>query len=579
MKGKGPINAKIMIIGEQPSIRDLRSGEPFGGGSGQEFHRMLHDADILATECYMTYFVKDRSAGTVDKMFARTKTESKTLGLSVFNKKYPKPEVLVHLKTLWEEIASIKPNLIITLGEHALWAVTGNSGITKWRGSILAGIPFGIPGPFTVKVIPTYAPGKVQAKWDWRWIAVQDLRRAKRESLFPGIDYPDYQFIVRPSFNAVMNWINCRLQIMQTRPEMRSDGASPVRGWCNDGYKLSVDIETRCGHIACIGFADSHLEALCVPLMCTENENGYWTIEEEIAIVIAIRELLTHPNTCVFGQNFLYDCQYIAKSWGFIPNVKHDTMYEHHVAFAGLQKGLDFLSSIYCDFHQYWKDEGKEWNPLIPEDQYWVYNCKDAVTTYECNDAIQATIEALGLEQPRRMQMRLFLPVLRMMLRGIRIDEKIKAAFGMELLEARAEREQWLWDVGEGIVPIPKSKTAKSWFNSPKQLGTFLYDVLGLPEQMKHKKGQKSSRTTEDAALQKLRKREPALRQFFDTIAELRSIGVFFSTFVNARLDHDKHIRCSFNIAGTETFRFSSSSDAFGYGTNLQNIPKGNEDE
>jgi DNA polymerase-1 len=34
-------------------------------------------------------------------------------------------------------------------------------------------------------------------------------------------------------------------------------------------------------------------------------------------------------------------------------------------------------------------------------------------------------------------------------------------------------------------------------------------------------------------------------------------------------------MRCSFNIAGTETYRFSSSTNAFGSGLNLQNIPKG----
>lgn len=576
MKGKGPTDCRILIVGEQPSVRDLRSGRPFGGGSGEELYRMLHDAGIIATECYMTYFIKDRTNGIADKMFGKNKTESKKLGLVEFNGKYPTAPVLVHLRNLWEEIASIKPNLVIAIGEHALWALTGNSGITKWRGSVLEGLPFGIAGPFKTKVIPTYSPSKIRAKWAWRWIAVQDLRRAERESHYPEIRYPDYNFEIRPSFTTVTNWINTRIKRMQTRPETRSPDTSPDPHWCNDGYKLSVDIETRCGHIACIGFADSPLDALCVPLMCTENEDGYWSIEEEIAIILAIREMLTHVNACVFGQNFLYDCQYIAKSWGYIPNVKHDTMYEHHVAFAGMQKGLDFLSSIYCDFHRYWKDEGKEWNPSISEDNYWVYNCKDAVATYECSEAILATIEALNLEGPRAMQMRLFKPVLRMMLRGIRIDESLKAQFGMELLEARAVREQWLMDVAEGTVLKPKSKTAKMWFNSPKQLGTFLYDTLNMPEQLKRATGK---RTTDDTALQKLRKREPALRQFFDTLAELRSIGVFFGTFVNARLDHDKRMRCSFNPAGTETFRFNSSADAFGFGTNLQNIPKGTEDE
>jgi DNA polymerase I len=36
-------------------------------------------------------------------------------------------------------------------------------------------------------------------------------------------------------------------------------------------------------------------------------------------------------------------------------------------------------------------------------------------------------------------------------------------------------------------------------------------------------------------------------------------------------------MRCSFNVAGTETYRFSSSKNAFGTGMNLQNIPKGGD--
>jgi hypothetical protein len=38
-------------------------------------------------------------------------------------------------------------------------------------------------------------------------------------------------------------------------------------------------------------------------------------------------------------------------------------------------------------------------------------------------------------------------------------------------------------------------------------------------------------------------------------------------------------MKCSFNTAGTETFRWSSSTNAFWRGTNLQNIPKGEENE
>jgi hypothetical protein len=55
----------------------------------------------------------------------------------------------------------------------------------------------------------------------------------------------------------------------------------------------------------------------------------------------------------------------------------------------------------------------------------------------------------------------------------------------------------------------------------------------------------------------------------------MRSIGVFVSTFMDSRLDDDGRMRSSFNIAGPETYRLSSSQNPFGNGMNLQNVPTG----
>jgi DNA polymerase I-like protein with 3'-5' exonuclease and polymerase domains len=76
----------------------------------------------------------------------------------------------------------------------------------------------------------------------------------------------------------------------------------------------------------------------------------------------------------------------------------------------------------------------------------------------------------------------------------------------------------------------------------------------------------------------KLVEKEPLIKPLTSLISDIRSLGVFLSTFVQAPLDEDKRMRCSFNLAGTETFRFASSANPFDSGTNLQNIPKGNED-
>ena len=85
--------------------------------------------------------------------------------------------------------------------------------------------------------------------------------------------------------------------------------------------------------------------------------------------------------------------------------------------------------------------------------------------------------------------------------------------------------------------------------------------------------------TTNDEALEKIATREPLLRPMTKIIREMRSIGVFISNFIKAQLDPDGRMRCSFNPAGTETYRFSSSTSAFDTGTNLQTIPEGDEDE
>ena len=546
------MDAKVVVVGGQPSVNDLRAGRPFAGVTGKELERMLHEVGFLVTECLLTTVLSKRIGGDEKYAFAKNKTEAKKLGIGPLLGKYPKPELLEALGPFNQLLENVQPNLVIALGELSCWATTGKSGITKYRGSIL-------PGLTGFKVIPTYAPEKILRKWDWRWIAIQDLRRCAIEAESPEIRIPPYQFIIRPSLEQVVQWIQDRLVVASLG---------------EDTLTLTADIETRCGHIECIGFADSPLQAICIPLMTATPGEDYWTMEEEIMIVQMIRELLMHPNISIVGQNFLYDAQYIAKFWGVLCNPHHDTMYEHHVAFAGLPKGLDFLSSLYCYYHRYWKDEGKSFEPGLGEEERWTYNCKDCVTTFESHVAIQQTLHAYELEPQAKMQMRLFRPVLKMMLRGVRIDTKARDAMVPELLAATADREQWLLDVAGDLPVPPKTKTASPWYASPTQLMRFLYDTLGLPQQRNRKTGRP---TTDDAALQTLKKKEPSLRQFFDKIIELRSLGIFYSTFVQAPLDTDNRIRCSFNPAGTETYRFSSSKDAFGKGANLQTIPKGNE--
>lgn len=197
------------------------------------------------------------------------------------------------------------------------------------------------------------------------------------------------------------------------------------------------------------------------------------------------------------------------------------------------------------------------------ETERWRYNCEDCVRTREVGETELATIKDMQLEAVHAFQQRLFWPVLSAMNRGVLIDKKARNSFALELQEEMSKREQYFLDVlGHGLNP-----------RSPKQMMQLFYDDLKLPVQLNRKTRTPS---LDDDSLQKLAAREPLIRPLIKWISEYRSLGVFLSTFVGAKLDYDGRMRSSFNICGTETYRFSSSTNAFDSGMNLQNIPKGN---
>jgi DNA polymerase I-like protein with 3'-5' exonuclease and polymerase domains len=332
--------------------------------------------------------------------------------------------------------------------------------------------------------------------------------------------------------------------------------------------KLACDIETTSRHLACLGIADSKTTAICIPIMDSATKGtNYFTLEEELTIVMKVRELLTHPNVSIVWQNGAYDVQHFAKHWGFMPNFDDDTMLMQHVCFPGESKSLDFLMSIYGEYYEYWKDDLKDYRKL-PDDTnlFWNYNCTDCVNTYELRDTLSNLISALNLTEQYQFLMSTSRNAVNAMLRGIDIDTRTKNDMTIKLLDAIQERETLIQEWTGTSLNV----------KSPLQLKTFFYDELQL-KPITHKKTRKP--TTDSDALDALAIREPLLKQLCSVINELRSLGSFLSTFVQMPLDVDGKMRCSYNAGGTETFRLSSSENAFGSGGNLQNIPRNHDDD
>ena len=360
---------------------------------------------------------------------------------------------------------------------------------------------------------------------------------------------PHYNFVVNPQLPQVSDFFSEIDRRLALGPTI-----------------LSVDIETRRGQIDCIGIAISRLDALCIPFFSRKGAN-YWSEDDEFRVVSALRRVLTHPNARVVGQNFAYDVQYIYRQWRILPTLALDTMLAHHVCWPGTDKDLATLSSLYSEYHTFWKHESQEADEREDDLGRWGYNCRDCVVTFEIAEVLAGLVIKEGLATQCIFQHRMWWLSLATMIRGVRTDAATKKTLSGELLLEITARESWIRDILGHDLNL----------RSPKQLQTLFYEDLRLPPiKVRTAKGTRVS-TNEEALLQ-LAQIQPLTRPLIRRILEVRSLGVFRSTFVESKLDVDKRIRCSYNVGGTDTFRFSSSQNAFGSGMNLQNIPKGNED-
>lgn len=563
--GSGNTSARLMFVGEAWGAEEERKGLPFQGRSGVELHEQLNEIGLAINECYLTNLVNARPPWNDISKWIAVRKKDITPDMIHWRDRWVKPIIKEGFEQLMREIHLVQPNVIVCLGNSALWALTGAWGIFKWRGSQLrvkverSLYPQGILGPtdpvWEGKLIPIFHPAYILRDTSSRATTINDLKRVKRE--LDTRDYsnePQWNFTVRPSYERVL----------ETLVSLHARVEGGELEW------LDFDLETRAGHIACAGISWTKLDAICIPFMCIEDKRGYWMEEQEAQIIWRLYLLLTHPKVKIRWQNGLYDAQYTWRWWHFVPRGAQDTMITHHTAFCGLPKSLAYQASLYCDHYVYWKDDGKTWDKNMSEDQLWRYNGVDCVRTRECGEVEAEVIKTLGLEEQEAFQQKFFWPVLNTMKRGIAVSAKKKAEFAQELLWEIENREAYFKKVlGHPLNP-----------NSSKQMCELFYEDLKQQKNWnKPKPGEPPALTCNDEALQKIATREPILRPLIKAISEYRTLGVYLSTFVNAPLDIDGRMRTSYNICGTETFRFSSSENAFGSGGNLANIPAGGEDD
>ena len=115
--GEGPLRPKLMLIGEAPGEQETLMGRPFVGKAGKNLDHFLELAGMRREEIYISNAVKIRP----------TKT-GKTGRIS--NRPPTKEEIALFRPWLLREIDLVAPQVIATLGNVPLFAVTGDRRLT-----------------------------------------------------------------------------------------------------------------------------------------------------------------------------------------------------------------------------------------------------------------------------------------------------------------------------------------------------------------------------------------------------------------------------------------------------------------
>lgn len=146
--GDGNPNADIVLIGEAPGKNEDLQGKPFVGASGKLLSEMLESIGLARPDVYITNIVKYRPPNNRD----------------------PLPdEKQAFLPYLLEQLDTIRPKLVVTLGRHSLNCFLPNLSISQVHGQ---------PKRYKGRVyLPLFHPAAVLYNGSMRQTLMEDFAR------------------------------------------------------------------------------------------------------------------------------------------------------------------------------------------------------------------------------------------------------------------------------------------------------------------------------------------------------------------------------------------------------------------
>lgn len=497
--GVGNPSAKLLILGEAPSYVEVQTKIPFTGPSGRELDRLLTDAHIKRSDCWLTNICK-YPVPEPDERKIPFQIRAKNIGINLEQQ----------LLDLQNEINQIRPNCILALGGSALWGATGKTKISEWRGSILFGLGS--------KVVATYHPahllhskGEVTGYWA-RQVMIFDFKRALAESKSRELFLPQRNLHICKSSYELQDFIQ--------RHESHS--------------RPAVDIEAIGCIPVCVGLAFTADEGITVPLWNT-NDISNIPSNDLASMWIHLDSLLA--NHAVVGQNFGYDRDKIRRLGFTIRELASDTMLKAFVINPELPKNLAFNQSIYTR-EPFYKNEGMYEGSL---EDLFIGCARDSCITKEVDMAMDKDLDELGLRPfYENFILKLHDLYAEIEQQGLRRDRKKQMALAEKYVRWSEKLEYELFELTGQAINV------SSW----KQVDELLYTELRIPR----RKG-----TGEEVLTQLLNNtvKDKNRRRVIEIILEKRRVDKTIGTYILSPSDFDGRMKTSYFLC-LETGRSST---------------------
>ena len=195
-----------------------------------------------------------------------------------------------------------------------------------------------------------------------------------------------------------------------------------------------------------------------------------------------------------------------------------------------------------------------------------IYCGMDSLSTHEIESATRDIVQDNNAELSYSFKLGMQAPALEMMLRGFRVDPIARDAAITAAKQKRAACEEVLDRL---VRAVTKKDYNPKFPRSNTQLKEFFYEYLGLKSIQRREKGEVKTPMNR-ATLEKLEAYFYA-RPFINGILLHRDLDKTLEV-LETEIDKDMRWRCSYNVAGPSTDRWSSSKSGLGTGNNFQNI-------